>query len=56
MLEHLAELAELGHGSPAVRAVCEMTPKILGLRRSQGAQHPIGGFGVSEVGFTVRRH
>jgi hypothetical protein len=56
VLEHLAELAELGHGCPAVRAVREMTPKILGLRRSHGAQHPIGGFGVSEVDFTVRRH
>ena len=56
VLEHLAELAELGHGCLAVEAAREMTRKILGLRWSQGAQHPIGGFGVSEVGFTVRRH
>ena len=56
VLEHLAEVAELGHGRLAVRAVREMTLKILGLSWPQGAQHPIGGFGVSEVGFTVRRH
>jgi hypothetical protein len=56
VLEHLADLAELGHGCPAVRAVREMAPKILGLRWSQDAHHPIGGFGVSKVGFTVRRH
>jgi hypothetical protein len=56
VLEHLAELAELGHGCLAVRAAREMTLKTLSLGGSQGAHHPVGGLGMSEIGFTLRRH
>jgi hypothetical protein len=55
VLEHLAELTELGNDRLAVSAARQVMAEFLGLGGAETAQHPIGGFRVSEIEI-LRRH
>ena len=50
VLEYPADMAKLSHGHLAVTAAGQVTLKLLRLGCPQSAQHPVGGFGVGEIG------